>query len=238
MRVIAFDIFGDLAHFRRFYTTSSPLSFAFPPPTTIAGMLGAIIGIDKSEYLEVFSPENCKIGLQIINPIRKLRLGMNLINTKGNYWIPTKNKGHEARTQVKMEFIKDARYRIYFHHKDEELFKKLSENIQEHKTFFTLSLGLSELLGNFQFIKESEFEEREKEEVYISSVVSVSQIKNNRIIFEEGKNYFRERIPLYMSPERIVKKYEDVIFENHGKSIRVEVDKYWRGEDGENVLFF
>ena len=47
MKVLVFDIYGDLAHFRKFYTTSSPLTFPFPPPSTIKGMLGAIIGVDK-----------------------------------------------------------------------------------------------------------------------------------------------------------------------------------------------
>lgn len=238
MKAIIFDILGDLAHFRKFYTTSSPLSFPFPPPPTVAGMLGAILGVDKNKYLEIFSLDKCKIAIQILNPIKKLRLGINLINTKGNYWIPVKIGKHDPRTQVKTEFIKDVKYRIYFYHKDEEIFKKLTENLKNHQTFFNFSLGLSELLGDFRFVKIEEFEEKEKEEVYISSVIPMSQIWEGKIIFEEGKSYFRERIPVKMNPERVVEKYEDVIFEAQGKPIKVIVNNYFKGEDGINVLFF
>jgi len=53
MKVLVFDIWGDYGHFRKFYTTTSPLTFSFPPPPTIAGILGAIYGTDKktNEYL-------------------------------------------------------------------------------------------------------------------------------------------------------------------------------------------
>lgn len=47
MKVLAFDIWADYAHFRKFYTTTSPLTFSFPPPPTIAGILGAIYGTEK-----------------------------------------------------------------------------------------------------------------------------------------------------------------------------------------------
>lgn len=127
MKTLVFDVFGDYGHFRKYYTTSSPLTFSFPPPPTVKGMLGAIAGIDKKEYLKVFSEENCKVAIRILNPIKKIRLGLNLINTKGNYWIPYKAKNHEARTQVKTEFVKDAAYRIYFMHKDNDLFEDIVE---------------------------------------------------------------------------------------------------------------
>ena len=76
MKVLIFDIWGDFGHFRKFYTTSSPLSFSFPPPPTIAGILGAIYGTDKfkNEYLRVFNYKNCRIALKILNPIKKIRM--------------------------------------------------------------------------------------------------------------------------------------------------------------------
>jgi len=55
MKVLVFDLFGDFAHFRKYYTTTSPLTFSFPPPPTIAGILGAIYGASKEEYLDIFS---------------------------------------------------------------------------------------------------------------------------------------------------------------------------------------
>ncbi|MGB9840643.1 type I-B CRISPR-associated protein Cas5b [Thermovenabulum sp.] len=240
MEVIVFDIWGDFAHFKKFYTTSSPLTFSFPPPPTLKGMLGAIIGADKKEYLDIFSRENCKIALKIINPIKKVRYGLNHINTKGGYWVPLKKKNHEARTQIRTEFVKSPKYRVYVFHKSEEIFDKLRRNLENHESFFTLSLGLSELLADFELMGIFNFQEKQNCDnvVEIDSVIPVDVIKDYGIVFEENKKYFKERIPLDMDIERVVEKYEDVVFEAEGNIVKANVQKYWEGTNGERIIFF
>lgn len=240
MEVIVFDLWGDFAHFKKFYTTSSPLTFSFPPPPTLKGMLGAIIGADKNEYLHLFSKDLCKIALKIVNPVKKVRYGLNHINTKGGYWVPLKKKNHEARTQIRTEFLKSPKYRVYVYHKNEEIFDKLHSKLESHESFFTLSLGLSELLGNFEFIGIFDFQGKENDNnvVEIDTVIPVNLIKEYGIVFEENKKYFKERIPLDMNGERIVEKYEDVVFEAEGNIIKANVHKYWEGSNGERIVFF
>ena len=92
MKVLFFDIWGDYGHFRKFYTTTSPLTFSFPPPSTIAGILGAIYGATKDEYLKIFSSDRCKTALKIISPVKKVRMVINLINTNDNTGILLKRK--------------------------------------------------------------------------------------------------------------------------------------------------
>ena len=82
MKCLVFDIKGDYGHFKKYYTTSSPLTFSIPPRTTVSGMIGALIGLDKEEYLKYFSKEDAKIAIQINSPINKTRISYNLINTK------------------------------------------------------------------------------------------------------------------------------------------------------------
>jgi CRISPR-associated protein Cas5h len=238
MQALVFDIFGDLAHFRRFYTTSSPLTFSFPPPPTIAGMLGAIIGIDKTKYLEVFSSEKCKISVRIVKPIKKIRIGLNLINTKGNFWIPTKKGTHEARTQIRTEFIKDPYYRIYISHEDNNIFNELISKLSRHESFFTISLGLSELLADFNYIGVSDLKEIKQYEGSIYSLIPMYYIRDSKIIFEDGKKYFKERVPIIMNSERKVEKYDDVIFEAQGYNIKASVSECWEMDNGEHILFF
>ncbi|MBC7321401.1 type I-B CRISPR-associated protein Cas5 [bacterium] len=236
MKTLIFDIWGDFAHFKRFYTTSSPLTFSFPPPPTVKGILGAIIGSDKNNYLKVFSRDKCTIAIQILNPIKKIRLGLNHINTKGNFWRPTKKGTHEARTQIPCEFVKDPAYRIYVSHKDEEIFDALVKNLKAHKTFFTISLGLSELLADFKYIGIMEFEEVKEEETEISSILPANLILEG-IEFREGYRYFKERIPIDMNQDRVVEKYEDVLYESQGKKIYAMIESFWKGEDGTCVAF-
>ena len=95
MKTLVFDIWADIGHFRKYYTTSSPLTFSFPSPPTIAGMLGAIIGSGKDRYLSDFALDQMyQIGL--LNPVKKFRWGINYINTKDNFWQPVYKKHHEA----------------------------------------------------------------------------------------------------------------------------------------------
>jgi CRISPR-associated protein Cas5h len=236
MKVLIFDIWGDFAHFKKFYTTSSPLTFSFPPPPTVKGILGAIIGCDKNSYLDTFSSDKCNIAIQILNPIKKIRLGLNHINTKDNFWRPTKKGLHEARTQIPAEFIKDPAYRIYVTHKEEETFNALLKNIRSHKTFFTISLGLSELLADFSYVGDMEFEEFGEGEVEISSIVPIPLILEG-LKLKEGYRYFKERIPVDMDQNRVVKRYEDVLYESQGKKVYTKIKNIWRGEDGTCITF-
>ncbi|MBM7582843.1 CRISPR-associated protein Cas5h [Caldicoprobacter guelmensis] len=238
MKVLVFDVFGDFGHFKKFYTTSSPLTFSFPPPPTVKGMLGAIIGADKSEYLNVFSSNNCKIAIRILLPVKKIRMGMNHINTKGNYWIPVKKKNHEARTQIRTEFLKNPAYRIYVYHNDRSIFDKLSEYVMMHKTVYTLSMGLSELLADFKYVGVWEAEEHHMGECEIVSVIPMNVVREYGIRFEEGKRYFKEKMAVDMKQDRIVERYEDVLFEAQGKSICAQTKVYWEVENGERIVFF
>jgi len=238
MKVLIFDIWGDFGHFKKFYTTSSPLTFSFPPPPTIKGMLGAILGLDKREYLNIMADDRCKLGIGLVNPVKKVRMGLNHINTKGNFWTLVKKKNHEARTQIRTEFLKNPHYRIYFHHEDEELFNQLIQNVKEHKTFYTLSLGLSELLADFKFISVMEFKEAENSRIEVKSVIPIYSIKEGGVFVTEGKRYFKERIPIKMNQNREVEIYDDVIFEADGKPVEIFAKRFWEGENGECITFF
>ena len=63
MKTLVFDIWADIGHFRKYYTTSSPLTFSFPSPPTIAGMLGAIIGSSKERCLSDFALDQMYLGI-------------------------------------------------------------------------------------------------------------------------------------------------------------------------------
>lgn len=238
MKVLAFDIYGDFGHFKKFYTTSSPLTFSFPPPPTVRGMLGAIVGADKTEYLDIFSHKSCRIAIRILSPVKKVRMGVNHINTKGNYWVPVKKGKHEARTQIRTEFLKDPAYRIYVSHNDESVFSKLVDHVKEHKTVYTLSLGLSELLADFKYVGLWEVTEGHSAEGKIATVIPMSAIEDYGIRFEEGKRYFKERVSVDMNQQRVVERYEDVLFEAQGKPIYARTKVYWEVENGERIVFF
>ena len=53
-----------------------------------------------------------------------------------------------------------------------------------------------------------------------------------------GVDFFHVPIPKIENPERIIEKYDDVIFESQGKTIKAQLNTYYKLENGENIAFF
>jgi len=218
LKVLVFDIWGDFGHFKRYYTTASPLTFSVPPPTAVFGMLGAILGLDKEEYLEHINGRTTKVGIQILKPIKKTRMTLNLIDTKnsGSFHL-IKN-----RTQIKTEFLKDPAYRLYINMENQELFNKLIDLVKKKESYYTLSLGLANLLANFRYVGVYDAEPVE-ESTEIHSIVLAENIK--RLEVEEGKKYSKEKLPIDMNSNREVLAYKDVVMEVQGKTLKGKFKK-------------
>lgn len=232
MKVLVFDVWGEFGHFRKHYTTTSPLTYSIPPRTAIAGMIGAIEGFGKDEYMQYFSKEKSNIAVKISRPIKKTRIAENLIDTK----IAPLMSRIKTRTQIRFEVLKDVKYRIYVSHSSEEVYNKLYSMLKEHKSVYTLCLGLSEHIANYEFIGEmeavSELSDSERE---VHSVIPEKNLI--KISFEEGKEYFSETIPIEMLPNREVTEYGKILFEKNAKCILANVSNLWRLENGEGIVF-
>jgi len=243
-RVFVFDVWGDYAHFRRGYTTTSPLTFPFPSRTTLAGLISAILGLPRDSYYKLFGKDNSAFALQILNPIRKIKITQNLINTKENdnplylkYGFINSFKG---RTQIPFEFIKEPKYRVYAWLSDQK-FDDLIKLIKEHKSVYTPYLGISECIANFEIFKDGMFEVEKKrvngEEVEIHSIIKKGAVK--KIKLEKGKNYGIVKVPGFMNQDRSVSKYMEFYYEEDGKPLTITEGEYYtlKGEDV-NVVFF
>ncbi len=87
--VLIFDISSEYGHFRKYNTTTSPLTYSIPTRTAIAGILGAILGMEREiaegifpdgaiPVQEFFSKMNSDIAVQIINQVKKENVAVNL----------------------------------------------------------------------------------------------------------------------------------------------------------------
>ncbi len=236
MKVLVFDVWGEYAHFRKYYTTTSPLTFSIPPRTAVCGLIGAIAGLDKSEYLKHFTKDQADIAVKILSPIKKVRLSENLIDTK-NAPMMSKIKN---RTQIRFELLKDAKFRIYLSHKETELYQKIRDYLVHHKCIYTPCLGLSEHIANFVFIGEfnCEMNTGVEELVKIDSVIPIREDSNVKIKFDEnGGEYFHETLPIEMEEDRTLREYCKVAFERNGTPISANLEKYWLLENGERIVF-
>lgn len=232
-KILKFKLWGDYAHFKKYYTTTSPLTFEFPPPPTIIGIISAIIGLDKEEYLNYFQDaDEYKIALSLNAPVNKVRWTQNLIDTKHHFW-----KIHN-RTQIRIEFLKNPSYTIYFWHKNEAIYQSLNEYLVQHRSVYSFGLGLSELLANFVFDGEKDVQNiNDTELVHINSVVPAEALVENKIDYEIGKEIFGVNYPIFMNTERIVQKRGSVLFERKGKPLKCKPESYWQVETGEKIVF-
>ncbi|WP_297493345.1 type I-B CRISPR-associated protein Cas5b [Persephonella sp.] len=211
-KILIFDIWGDFGHFKKFYTTSSPLTFSVPPPTAIYGILGAIIGLSKNEYLEFINGRTTKVAIQILKPIKKTRITLNLIDTKnsGSFHLI------KTRTQIKTEFLKNPAYRLFINIENENLFDQLITKVKNRENYYTVSLGLANLLANFRFV-----DLLSADPLKNSNKVDTTILAENidEIEIKEGKKYFKEKLPIDMNPDREPLSYKDVVMELNGNSL-------------------
>jgi len=231
-KVLVFDVWSEYAHFRKFFTTTSPLTFSLPPRTALCGLMGAILGFSKETYLSKFSKNDACFAIRLLNPVKKVRFSENLIDTES---ISTMNviKQH---TRIKFEFLKDAKYRIYFSHSDADLYSSALEMISGHKCVYTPCLGISEHIANFGYVGEYSLNKKEiPNKVVIDSIIPKDQIQ--KIQFETGKEYMTETLPNEMTEDRTVNEYQQFMFERNCKSIVATVNHFYEMGNNERILF-
>ena len=146
MKVLAFDIWGEYAHYKKIYATTSAVSYCLPPKTSLYGYVGAILGLEKNQYLNYFQNKECLVGIQLLNPIVMQRININLRAVLGRM------KPNDNRKPTMMEFVYQPKYRIYFYHKNSETYNRLKDSLVEKCAVYTPSMGLASLISNFEFI--------------------------------------------------------------------------------------
>ncbi|MCS7240811.1 MAG: type I-B CRISPR-associated protein Cas5b [Candidatus Bipolaricaulota bacterium] len=240
MKVVAFDIWGDYAHFRRFFTTVSALTYSFPPPTTVRGILGAILGFSKEEYLA--KTGDFAIGIRVLNPVKRVWFSTNFIFTKGPSGefepslIRSRKHGQGApRTQVRLEYLRFPRFRLYVG--GGQYLPQLEALLQDHRTHFTVSLGLSELLADFQYVGTYLAEPLPADTYPLVSVFPVDSLLHFPELTPELR-LAKETVPIYLGLDRTPILFQDVVVELQGHPICVSLRGAHRLDNGEVVYLW
>lgn len=210
MEIIAFDLSGKMAHFRKYYTNSSSLSYYFPPRTTIIGLIAGLLGFERDSYYEIFSPEKTKISLIIKSPLRKITQTINYIWANDVKYL---NSSKGQHTQVPFEIVlpqdikENICYRIFFYHKDKKLFDNFKEKLKTYTFCFPPYLGITEFIGNIEFIGEGFANKVKDKNIELDSIINVDFIKKNNLNLETyiGAHYVKEKMPFSFDKNRSIK---------------------------------
>ena len=238
-KVLTLTLWGDWAHYRRIYTTTSSLTYPFPTRTALAGLFASILGLERDSYYDLFTDETSAIALTILQPIKTVQINFNLIRTKLGYLLrDIKTEG--KRSQIPMEFVKDPKWRIFLWLEDKDTYQQLKTLLKEHKSIFTPCLGISELLANYQFEGEKKVSQTKKvaksETVSINSIIKKSSDVSIKV--EQDKKYGNVKIPAFMRKDRVVTKYLELFYEQNGKPITISRGNFNTINGEENVIFF
>jgi CRISPR-associated protein Cas5h len=225
-KILIFDTSSEYGHFRKFNTTTSPLTYSIPPRTAITGLLGAIIGLDRFSFYEVFSKQNANISVQVLNPVKKVNMAFNLLDTKKSFFDITNC------TQIEFELLKDPKFRLFINISTEEIFNKLYDNLFNNKHHFSPYLGLSQFTAKVEFIDLTEGKE-EKSEDFVDLITALNLkhcIGQDPIKFDYEAKYSSNVMAVYMKldeqKDRIVTDYSDILIELDGRPIKAKVDNF------------
>lgn len=232
MEILVFDISGSLAHFKKYYATTSALSYSIPPKTSLYGLIGAILGLSKADnaYLQHFQDKSCLIGLKLLRAPASQRIGINLRPDRGRYKENPKPTIHE--------FVREPHYRIFFYHRDAEIQRQLEKALISHTCVFTPSMGLANLLCNFEWVGKCNAERQSTPQpVWVDSVLPMSQFlsfgeMNDAEIAEQTM------FAIEMNTERIVTERDDILFERRGAPVNVVLTHYFSTEKHGNIALF
>lgn len=227
---IIFDTFSEYGHFRKFNTTTSPLSYSVPAPTALVGLLGAILGIEReddkkrvrggSESLrEVFTQNNTKIGIRILNKVEKVNVAFNLLDTGA----PQSFFNITNRTQIEYELLRNPSFRIYLdwqHPRRNELI----DRIKLKRFHFNPYLGLSQFTANVTWVGEKSGKQIKTDDfIPFNSVINLSLLSKSQdpVNFDliKTQHVQVETIPLEMREDRVISRYGEILMETSGHPI-------------------
>jgi CRISPR-associated protein Cas5h len=193
--IVIFRSSGKYAHFRRPYTNVSSLSYPFPPRPTIAGLLGAILGIQKDEVAETFNERNLKVAVAIEKQVKTVTHVTNFrqdgiggidysIKKPKKGWKPKELKNippYNEATQIPMELLRNPSFLIYVHLDDTSMFFELGSRLKTNRSVYTPCLGLSEFLASIEYVADGNAIKMEPGEYEVKSVI----IKDECILLKD-----------------------------------------------------
>lgn len=231
MNILAFKIEWKFAHFRKFYTTTSPLTFQIPPYTVLRWILAAILWLEKDTYNEEF--QSIKIWVKINSDVtNKHMFGLNYTDTRspisfGDY------------IQVKQETIVNPSYTIFVWSDDFSNYNELKNLLYTNSWVYTPYLGIAWCLANIEYLWEIlDANLIEWKEVEIDSIIPHEFIdwgKNMQI--NQWEQFEFEKVPYQMDNNRNLKALKEFLFNPKGWKLKMKSINYYQFNDYKILLW-
>ncbi|MDF9407072.1 MAG: CRISPR-associated protein (Cas_Cas5) [Pelotomaculum sp. PtaB.Bin013] len=251
MKIISFHLRGKMAHFRRFYSNSSSLSYTIPPRTTITGIVAGLLGRERDDYYLDFSLDRCRIAVSSRAPIKKCMQKLNLLKVESLNDL-NGSSGYHSQTATELIIPLNIRtgiidYQIWLHHLDGAIMNELEEILVVESPGYkslgiSLGLGTAYNLGWLECGKVMEGEEK-KESNNQSVVSAIPTRKLHGFLIEQisagGYRLIKEEIPLEYDHERRITErgLGNMVINLNPNPVPVKVDSYVVTDQGEIITW-
>lgn len=212
---VVFDCSSNMAMFRKPYTTTSSVSFAFPPPTAVAGLIAAITGAengadkraDNAEYWSGLTGTQVAVALQC--PIKWLRASINFWNVK--------NPAKAPHIQVKHQFLSRPKYRIYVKGGIEDA---LRDRLQRGEFVYTPYLGTAYCITSIEYAGCCEDEEVGGSEIMVNTVLPLAD--DVELDMSKSKKIFKETVPFKLTQDRGLDTSVTVLYTDNANTLALK----------------
>lgn len=251
MDILAFHLRGKMAHFRKYYSNSSALSYWVPPRTTIIGIIAGLLGMERDSYYGQFSLHKCHIALALCSPLKKTMQKMNLLMIKSSNDL---NGSADYHSQTATEFVIPMDlvngyldYKIWINHEDEVIQAALIKLLSPDNESFYCSKGISIALGSAQNLGWVDTDRiyqgkpllSNEEMHHISTVVAARDLIHLDFATDRTQSYLKEDLPLEFDSQRrlTAKGKGEFIVNANGTGIWGSAEKLVQLDNGEIIAW-
>lgn len=245
LKLISFRVSGQFAHFRKFYTNASSLSYLIPPRTVIIGMLASVLRYERDSYYEAFHPEKFKISTAVTrgNRIKKKMQNLNYLHPEYYRFLckgtgKIKSMHGQCKLELLMSESKTIDYTIYVGVVAEDSLKLLDDletRIRQRDFGYGVYLGQRQFMADIDHLR-----------IYPTEVIrflEVSEFTDTLCLQEKGEldmtrdknldtHMVVDQMPLHMEkekpegkkkakvdPGRVIHTVKRIMHEKSGKRI-------------------
>lgn len=220
--MVVFDIVGAQAMFRRFYTNSSSLTYAFPPRPTLVGLIAGMMGIERGTYARLLDPEHLMIGVSLRSRIRTLIQTVNYVRTKaaGEF------DGSAGGTQTPIEWVlpdggeRMIRYRVYVSHIDPEWLRTFDHMLSHQAWVYPPYLGMSECVAvAIRVAWIDSYKEIPAGSLVVCRTAVPAEALEELVQLSDGLELSRDRVPRHLDDDRRLMETGEVLIDRQGRPI-------------------
>lgn len=214
---LIFDIEAPFGFFKISEVTRATVSYPFTR-TALIGLIGAILGRERNKYWMEKDPlSEALIALELINPLKHMALMVNYGHTKYTVNVARKLSTYLPSqsgksfvgfvTNVRLDYLRDVHYRIYFTTEDDELYKDLKTRLINLEFEYPPYLGHANLLADIIYLGESRIKETKTNLSKIDSVIAVDYIDLEYLKMLDSRLIIVMDIPIkmYFNENKVVK---------------------------------